>query len=747
MTKHILESKLRPAVEFYTAWTCFGAAALCVHSPWAVALAPSMGWAAGGCYGLVGAVRFKQGMDVLKYRRNLKRLPVYEMTSSQIPVSNKFLFMGKGFEWTRIHTQRLMDAQDPQAARFVEPSKLFRTARSLEMKLEGTSSFLSFIPKLTQFDSPWNPVRPLPPVGGSAFIHGVEPNEKDAYTPLSERVGHTLVVGTTRVGKTRLAELYVTQDIHRGDVTIMFDPKGDADLLKRMYMECKRAGREKEFYVFHLGYPEISARYNAIGRFGRISEVAGRVSGQLSGEGNSAAFREFAWRFVNIIAKALNELGHRPDYIQIARHVVNIDELFIEYAHIAFDRAGHKNAWEIIVEIENKLNDKNIPRNMQGRDKRVVAVEQYIAQVGFYDPVMDGLRSAVRYDRTYFDKIVASLLPLLEKLTTGKTAELLAPDYLDMTDPRPIFDWMQIIRKRGVVYVGLDAMSDSTVASAVGNSMFADLVSVAGHIYKHGIDDGVPGGTGQDKIPINLHADEFNELMGDEFIPLINKGGGAGMQVTAYTQTISDIEARIGNAAKAGQVVGNFNTLQMLRVRETKTAELLTKQLQKVNVLTNTLVSGATDTSDPDGATDFTSSSQDRVSATSMPLLEPAHIVKLPKGQMFSLQEGGQLWKVRMPLPKPDPDENLPDNLQELAVQMRKDYNENAGAWWSNSNSATSATSLAGLDGLAAFESLGGAFSSLHRDGSDFESTDEHYDYDESDDDSDEPVDMDDGDY
>ncbi|EJK9188000.1 hypothetical protein NLX19_004646, partial [Escherichia coli] len=38
----------------------------------------------------------------------------------------------------------------------------------------------------------------------------------------------------------------------------------------------------------------------------------------------------------------------------------------------------------------------------------------------------------VRYDRTYFDKIVASLLPLLEKLTTGKTAELLAPDYLDM---------------------------------------------------------------------------------------------------------------------------------------------------------------------------------------------------------------------------------------------------------------------------------------------------------------------------
>ncbi|HFF9411447.1 TPA: TraM recognition domain-containing protein, partial [Escherichia coli] len=214
-----------------------------------------------------------------------------------------------------------------------------------------------------------------------------------------------------------------------------------------------------------------------------------------------------------------------------------------------------------------------------------------------YDPILDGLRSAVRYDRTYFDKIVASLLPLLEKLTTGKTAELLAPDYLDMSDTRPVFDWEQVIRKKAVVYIGLDALSDSEVASAVGNSMFADLVSVAGHIYKHGMNAGLPG-VGESKNVVNLHCDEFNELMGDEFIPLINKGGGAGMQVTAYTQTSSDIEARIGNAAKTAQVQGNFNNMIMLRVRENRTAELLTSQLPQVEIYTKTLVSGHQDTAD-----------------------------------------------------------------------------------------------------------------------------------------------------
>ena len=46
-----------------------------------------------------------------------------------------------------------------------------------------------------------------------------------------------------------------------------------------MYVEAQRAGREGEFYIFHLGWPEISARYNAVGRFGRISEVATRIAG------------------------------------------------------------------------------------------------------------------------------------------------------------------------------------------------------------------------------------------------------------------------------------------------------------------------------------------------------------------------------------------------------------------------------------------------------------------------------------
>ncbi|MCO6550687.1 MULTISPECIES: type IV conjugative transfer system coupling protein TraD [unclassified Gilliamella] len=677
--EHNIEAIFRPASELYSAVTSISCAFICLVAPWAVALSTSVNIGVAGAFLLFGIYRAKQGITIIRYKRNIKRLPFYSLTSEQIPVSQKFLFLGRGFKWEQKHLQRIILCRREEYKRFVQPSAIYRAARHWEQKHER-----SLIAKCTSSNRWFNPVKPLPPVGGNPFLHGVEINEVDIMMPFVDRGGHTLVLGTTGVGKTRLLEVLVTQDIARGDPVIVIDPKGDADLLKRMYAEAKRNGRQDEFYIFHLGYPEISARYNAIGRFSRITEVAQRVSAPLAGEGNSAAFKEFAWRFVNIVTKALIELGRRPDYIQINRYTNNMDTLFLEYAQHYFDKHDPK-AWITISEMATKVNDKNVSLAMRGRDKLVVALYDYIAAKKIRDDVLEGLRSAIQYDKTYFDKIVASLMPFLEKLTTGKTAQLLAPDYLDINDERPIFDWEQVIRKKGIVYIGLDALSDAVVGAAVGNSMLADLVSIAGYIYKYGVDDGLPG-ENRSKINVCLHTDEVNEIMGDEFIPLVNKARGAGINVTAYTQTISDIEVKVGSAAKAGQVQGNFNNIIMLRVRETKTAELITSQLPKVDIYKNTVVSGASDTPSPDTKTDFTSSTQDRISTESMPLLEPSELIQLPRGQAFVLTNGGVLYKVRMPLPSQEQDIMMPDSINTLSKEMAKSYSTGE-QWWVNSNS------------------------------------------------------------
>lgn len=101
---------------------------------------------------------------------------------------------------------------------------------------------------------------------------------------------------------------------------------------------------------------------------------------------------------------------------------------------------------------------------------------------------MLALLSAIQYDKTYFDKLTASLLPFVEKVTSGRLVELVAPTY-DAKDSRPIIDWM-ILRRRRSFMSGLDAMTDKTVAEAIGGAMLSDLLSTCGYLYKFGMDKG-----------------------------------------------------------------------------------------------------------------------------------------------------------------------------------------------------------------------------------------------------------------
>ena len=679
---HPVEALLRPPAEL-TAGAVGLLCAAAALGPEYLMMTPGVGYVSAVALALYGVWWIARGTRIVRYQRNLRRRRRWTMRAKRIPVRRGRLFLGRGFRWGERHTQRLHDCRRSKFRRFVEPGRLARWAHACAA--EGGQGGPARLGRLVAADFPLNPFRAAVPVGGSSWLHGVELREEEVYLPLRDRSGHALVLGTTQVGKTRMLEVAATQDIRRGETVVVFDPKGDADLLRAVYDACAAAGREDDFLLFHLGYPEISSRYNGVGQFHRVTEVATRVSGQVSGEGQSAVFREFVWRFVNVVARAVTALGQRPDYRTILRHVTNIDELCLSYAESYF--AQRPDVLDAVAEVERRRDDA--PRHMQGRPRRLVAFERVMAERGLGDEVLDGLRSAMRYERSYFDKLVASLLPLLEKLTTGKAAELLSPDYLDMDDPRPVWDWRRIVNQKLVVYVGLDALSDAPVAAAVGNSMFADLVSYAGERYKHGDGHGLRAGYEAPRDPVVVHLDEFNELMGDEFIPLLNKGGAAGVQVTAYTQTFSDIQAKTRDAAKARQVSGNFNSLVMFRVKDVDTAALLTDQLPTVNVVELTQIAGYTDSSDPESSVDFSSRHEDRITSSKATMLEPHDVTKLPKGEAFALLEGGVLWKLRLPLPAGG--RRSPSvAFAELTADMERRYRPGV-SWWAGAEAVAEA--------------------------------------------------------
>jgi conjugal transfer pilus assembly protein TraD len=128
-----------------------------------------------------------------------------------------------------------------------------------------------------------------------------------------------------------------------------------------------------------------------------------------------------------------------------------------------------------------------------------------------------------------------------------------------------------------VVYVGLDSLSDSTVGSAIGAILLADLTSVAGHIYNHE----------REKVRVNILVDESAEVVSaNSFVSLLNKSAGAGFRVIFAAQTTSDFAAKTGSEDAARQMLGNANNLIAFRTRDAKTQEFIVETIGKTTVQT-----------------------------------------------------------------------------------------------------------------------------------------------------------------
>lgn len=129
---------------------------------------------------------------------------------------------------------------------------------------------------------------------------------------------------------------------------------------------------------------------------------------------NESTFKRVAWQFADIIVKALDALGRQSDRASVQHAMTTIETLYIDYCQNKLPMYDPK-APEIVAALESSITDKSTPRYLRGRSKQVVALEAYFDEYPAEDDALAGLRRVIQYDQTYLDKILASLLPLLEQ--------------------------------------------------------------------------------------------------------------------------------------------------------------------------------------------------------------------------------------------------------------------------------------------------------------------------------------------
>lgn len=479
--------------------------------------------------------------------------------------------------------------------------------------------------------------------GGLSFIHGVGiKDEKDIYIDPDDLVGHTLVIGSTRVGKTTGYNLFITHAIKKGETVIVFDPKRDIGLLNRIVEACRKYGRENDFMLFALPYPKISAYYNPLKNFTLPNEIPDRIAMLLPSGGSSDSFKSFSKNVVSSVVNSLFFLEENVNFKKVFMYSLN---KMNELARRCVEKCFKDKKMEHILEETISSAVGSDYKNKLTVDFDETLTKIYISAYKKYPEVhnekIESLLTNVLHPKEHYQKMSQSLIPVLGQFIDGEIGEIMndvAP--LD----RQVITWDSVVKNKKVVYMCFGSLLLQDTAKVIIKITLRDFVSFIGARYCYA----------SKFEPINLFIDEFSEVVDENFGNFINKCGGANVRVFLATQSGADIEAMLGSSAKAQQIYDNVNIKLWLRTTDINTAEIFSNSAGTITIEKQS--DGYSVTPKTEGESEgvvYKSSYSKSLSEQKTYLIDPSWILKLPKGQGF-LAYSGKVYKVRIPLlPKP----------------------------------------------------------------------------------------------
>jgi len=200
---------------------------------------------------------------------------------------------------------------------------------------------------------------------------------------------------------------------------------------------------------------------------------------------------------------------------------------------------------------------------------------------------------------------------------------------------------MSLINSESIVYIGLNALADKTVAGAIGSMLLSDLAACAASRYNFG--------AGDPDLRIYLFVDESAQVVNDPYIQILNMAGGSNFANVAATQTIPDFTARLGSEDKARVMLGNFNNLFALRSKDRTTQDFITETFGEAYVYSLQTTKGTNSTTEQN-VSHFGGGISERMSETLEEKFPVELLGMLPNWQYIASISGGRLIKGRVPI-------------------------------------------------------------------------------------------------
>jgi len=338
------------------------------------------------------------------------------------------------------------------------------------------------------------------------------------------RAGHFGCFGTTRTGKTRLLSGLVEQDIRGGRNVIVLDPKGDGDLFSSIIQTAAESGRLDDLMLVTPIFPEFSLKIDPLAYYYIPDELVDHV---ISG------------------IRAKEEY-----FINVASEITTV----IVQSEIALARSKKKQPKFNFQDIKQWSSREKLEELMAKMNKLKSSPDPKTVRIA--DEVCDNISQIIASPADFFAKVSSSLRTTLTALTSSTTGQIIGKPYSNEFIKR--FEE----GRRVILICNTGSLLSRRTAHIIGRVLLSMVQSLVGRFFasKRLLDP-----------PLCIYVDEGHNVLYKGIQELFNKGGGAGVWLHFFTQSVAQIEEEIGPEATQS-ILDNINTLAFMKVNHEKTA-------------------------------------------------------------------------------------------------------------------------------------------------------------------------------
>jgi hypothetical protein len=392
------------------------------------------------------------------------------------------------------------------------------------------------------------------------LVLGLDESRRTVSIPFGAGAGgtHTLVVGATGSGKTVTQTWIAARAIADGMGAIVVDPKGDPGMREELRRAALAAGAPYLEWT-----PDGHSIYNPYAR-GGASEIADKV---LAGERfTEPHYLRQAQRYLGHVVRALRQTGAEVSLRAIVEHLE--------------------------------------PARLEALAREVPEAK---ARATF--AYLDSLSSRQHSE-------LAGVRDRLAILAESDVGCWLDPQTAGVDE----FDLLTAVRRRAVVYFGLESDSRPLLSAMLGAAIVQDLQTTAASLQR-------------EPVPTLVVIDEFSALAAEQVVRLFGRARSAGFSLLLGTQELSDLRPP-GAERLLEQVLGNLSALVAHRQVVPSSAELIATMAGKR------------------GAWKVSQHSEGRTTRvrTNAPMLDPDRVMSLGRGwaAVLVLGDGSSARVARM---------------------------------------------------------------------------------------------------